>query len=824
MRRSSARLVLGVTAFAISMLGASGAASAAGVSVTVPCSGTGGGTSGLIAAIISADTGGGGTITLGSACSYSFTEPYTNSGTPADLADWFGPAALPAIAAPIVINGNGSTISRSTANTTPDFRLFFVGANQAAALTPNWTTPGPGALQLSNLTLSGGVAAGGAGGGGGGGGALGAGGAIYNQGTVTLTDVTLSGNAAQGGSVVAGTGLGGGGMGAGALEDDGVGFGPDFTAPGNAPTGGTGGDGLLTTGGGGGAGFGISESGEGGSTFLGLISGGAGGGANTGTGGNAEVGHGNLGGDGGGGGGADPSLLTSGGNGGSYGEGGISGNGGGGGGVGGGGGGGTYGAGGGFGGGGGYPGGMGGFGAGGAGDSGAAGFGGGAGAARAEGGGGAGMGGAIFNQNGTVIAENATLSGNAAAGGAGGDTAASGQGLGGAIFSLNGGLILVNDTIAANTADSGGGVYLLGYDASTNTTAVGGGFLNDILSGSVTAGNASTPDLVVNKPGSVAEGSPNLASAVATVSPADIVTSDSVTGGANQSGTPLVSNPLLGPLTANGGPGMDTMLPGAGSPALKAGAATGAPSTDERGVARPANEIDLGAAQVSTSSSTSTSTPVPVVSTGLATSVTGTSATLSAAIDPSGVVATYYFQYGTTTSYGSKTATGSLSAGSTGVPVGAKLTGLKANTTYHYRIAATNAGGTTYGADRTFTTTGSSSPSGRSALAGLTASASPRHATKFPYRFTFSGRLRLPSGLKGSNSCSGRVTVVIKRGSKRVTQASSGVFATCGWKVSVRLGNRSSVPGHGKLSVTVSFGGNRSLKSRTNKPFTIQYG
>jgi hypothetical protein len=53
------------------------------------------------------------------------------------------------------------------------------------------------------------------------------------------------------------------------------------------------------------------------------------------------------------------------------------------------------------------------------------------------------------------------------------------------------------------------------------------------------------------------------------------------------------SDPLLGPLMSNGGP-VETMLPGAGSPAI--GKGTGCPMTDARGMARPA-ACTLGAAE-----------------------------------------------------------------------------------------------------------------------------------------------------------------------------------------------------------------------------------
>src|SRR5205823_3588438 len=46
----------------------------------------------------------------------------------------------------------------------------------------------------------------------------------------------------------------------------------------------------------------------------------------------------------------------------------------------------------------------------------------------------------------------------------------------------------------------------------------------------------------------------------------------------------------------------------------------------------------------------------------------------------------------------------SAGSGTSNQPVSAKLSGLTANATYHYRLVAANASGTTNGADQTFTT------------------------------------------------------------------------------------------------------------------------
>ncbi len=92
----------------------------------------------------------------------------------------------------------------------------------------------------------------------------------------------------------------------------------------------------------------------------------------------------------------------------------------------------------------------------------------------------------------------------------------------------------------------------------------------------------------------------------------------------------------------------------------------------------------------------------PVATTGAVTGQTATGATLTGSVDPDGEQTTWYFQYGKTTSYGSQTPAGSVAAGTQAVSVSSPLTGLAGATRYHYRLVATNASGTSDGADRTF--------------------------------------------------------------------------------------------------------------------------
>ena len=83
--------------------------------------------------------------------------------------------------------------------------------------------------------------------------------------------------------------------------------------------------------------------------------------------------------------------------------------------------------------------------------------------------------------------------------------------------------------------------------------------------------------------------------------------------------------------------------------------------------------------------------------------VEATAATLNGALDPEGSRTSYYFQYGTSATYGSSTATASAGSGTEHVGVDAALTGLTPGTTYHYRLVVTS-GIPYYGRDSVFRT------------------------------------------------------------------------------------------------------------------------
>jgi hypothetical protein len=151
----------------------------------LPSAYTAGSVADLIADINTANAAGGSnTITLVAGTTFNLTAVDNSTD---------GATGLPVIAAKdsLTLIGNGDTIARSNGGGTPAFRLLDVAAGAT--------------LTLQDLTLQGGLAFGS--------GVQAEGGAIYNQGTLTLSGVTVQNNTAQGSEgnlVYAGTAAGGG--------------------------------------------------------------------------------------------------------------------------------------------------------------------------------------------------------------------------------------------------------------------------------------------------------------------------------------------------------------------------------------------------------------------------------------------------------------------------------------------------------------------------------------------------------------------------------------------------------------------------------------
>jgi hypothetical protein len=99
-----------------------------------------------------------------------------------------------------------------------------------------------------------------------------------------------------------------------------------------------------------------------------------------------------------------------------------------------------------------------------------------------------------------------------------------------------------------------------------------------------------------------------------------------------------------------------------------------------------------------------TDAPPPVVTDVGAVDVADTSARMVATIDPRHSSTGYVFEYGTTPALGSSTAPLEIGAGTAPITVSQSIPNLTADTTYYFRVVATNLSGTTTSASKTLHT------------------------------------------------------------------------------------------------------------------------
>ena len=114
----------------------------------------------------------------------------------------------------------------------------------------------------------------------------------------------------------------------------------------------------------------------------------------------------------------------------------------------------------------------------------------------------------------------------------------------------------------------------------------------------------------------------------------------------------------------------------------------------------------MGLAVVALAGPATASASLPAAATNAPQEITATSATLRGTVNPNNEPTTWYFEYGPTKSYGSRTDTqGPTGATKGNVAVSTAVIGLAPATTYHFRVVAVNGSGTKLGGDKTFKTT-----------------------------------------------------------------------------------------------------------------------
>ncbi len=160
----------------------------------------------------------------------------------------------------------------------------------------------------------------------------------------------------------------------------------------------------------------------------------------------------------------------------------------------------------------------------------------------------------------------------------------------------------------------------------------------------------------------------------------------------------------------------------------------------------------------------------PGAVTGSATAISTQGARLTGTVDPNGLPTSWYFVYGTTTAYGSRTASQSVGHGTRSVNVSVSISRLAATTGYHFQLIAANASGTRYGGDRVLVTVGSPSvqtgtvQSLTPTSATLTGTLAPNGATTswhFDYGTTTAYGSVTPTQSLGSGSASTGVSAAV---------------------------------------------------------------
>ena len=130
---------------------------------------------------------------------------------------------------------------------------------------------------------------------------------------------------------------------------------------------------------------------------------------------------------------------------------------------------------------------------------------------------------------------------------------------------------------------------------------------------------------------------------------------------------------------------------------------------------RVSAENDRGVSLASDPIPFKTDASTPFAYSGGAAPRTQTTARVNGWVNPRNSATTYYFEFGSDTSYGASlpATPQEVGSGEEQIPVSAELNGLAPGATYHFRLVAENVAGKTLGSDRVFTTRTAAEPGPR---------------------------------------------------------------------------------------------------------------
>ncbi len=157
-----------------------------------------------------------------------------------------------------------------------------------------------------------------------------------------------------------------------------------------------------------------------------------------------------------------------------------------------------------------------------------------------------------------------------------------------------------------------------------------------------------------------------------------------------------------------------------------------------------------------------------VAETQYAANVTQTSATLRGAVNPQGTQTTAYFEYGTTSSLGTRVGDQTLYGVSGSQYLTHQVTNLSPNTTYHYRVVSQNQNGVSYGSVLQFTTGSSGSQQGTGTGSGTYTPPVTQQPTR-PTQPTTPSRPTSNTGSSGAGQATGTSVVAITAGTEMGT-------------------------------------------------------